>query len=162
MIGSMAELAFDKSTHRKLVTGDIEFERFSRYLRYASLNTFIHLAAVFWDKIVELLEDDSQDRATDWFFQNMTKEEVHWMLAHSGPGLSNTNCSSEVHWRVMKGAVLGAAGSSGAGYSLLRMQSNLTGFTVNESKQSLAEMTEKEQLVVFPSSAKYSKRVYDK
>ena len=34
------------------------------------------------------------------------------MLAHSGPGLSNTNCSSEVNWRVMKGAVLCAAGST--------------------------------------------------
>ena len=65
MIGSMAALAFDKRTHRKLFTGDIEFERFYRYLRNASVNTSIHLAAVFWDKIVELLEDDSQDRAAD-------------------------------------------------------------------------------------------------
>ena len=72
----------------------------------------------------------------------------------------NTNCSSEVLWRTLKGAVLGTAGSSGAGYSHLRMQSNLKLYVENESKQSLAEMTEKEQLVVFPTSAKYSKGVY--
>ena len=42
------------------------------------------------------------------------------MLAHSGLGFSNTNRSSEVYWITLKGAVLGAAGNSGAGYSHLR------------------------------------------
>ena len=112
VVGSAAELAYDKRTHKKLFTGEIKFERFYRYLQYASLNTFIHLVDVFWDKMVELLEDDGQEKAAEWFFHNMTKEEGNWMLAHSGPGLSNTNCSLEVHWRTMKGAVLGAEGSS--------------------------------------------------
>ena len=43
----------------------------------------------------------------------------------------------------MKEAVLGSAGSSGAGYSQLRMQSNLTGFIEDESKKSIPEMAEK-------------------
>ena len=51
------------------------------------------------------------------------------MMAHSGPGLSNTNCSMEVHWRGLKAATLGSAGSSGGGYSQLRVQSNLTGLS---------------------------------
>ena len=93
--GSAAELAYDKRAHRMLFEVKIEFERFYRYLRYASLNTFIHLADVFWDKMVERLEDDIQQRAAGWFFDNMTKKEGHWMLMHSGPGFSNTNCSSE-------------------------------------------------------------------
>ena len=51
----------------------------------------------------------------------------------------------------MKGAVLGAAGSSRAGYSHLQMQSNLTLYIENKSEQSLVEMREKGQLVVFPA-----------
>ena len=85
----------------------------------------MHLVDVFWDKMVERLEENDEPGAAEWFFDSMTKKEGHWMLAHSGPGFSNTNCSLEVHWRMLKGAVLGAAGSSGAGYSHLRMQSNL-------------------------------------
>ena len=84
------------------------------------------------------------------------------MLAHSGPGFSNTNCSLEVHWRMLKGAVLGNAGSSGAGYIHLRMQSNLIGYIENESIQTLEDMMQKRQTVAFPSSAKYSKGVYDR
>ena len=80
-----------------LFTGDIEIERFYRYLRYALVSTFMHLVAVFEDKIIELLEDDEQEDAAVWFAGAMTKEEGHWMLAHAGPGLSNTNCSSEIH-----------------------------------------------------------------
>ena len=76
----VAELADDKRTHRKLFTGEIEFERFYRYLRYASVNTFMHLVAVFEDKIIELLEDDDQEDAADWFAGAMTKKEGHWML----------------------------------------------------------------------------------
>ena len=64
--GEEAEIAHDKKRHKELFTGDIEFERFYRYLQYASLNTFIHLAEVFWDKMIELLEDDSQDKAPSW------------------------------------------------------------------------------------------------
>ena len=124
--GSAAELAYDKRSHRKLFDGEIEFERFYRYLRYASLNTFIHLADVFWDKMVERLEEDEEHRAAKWFLDNMTQKEGHWMLAQSGPGLLNTNCSSEVHWRTLKEGVLGSAGKSGGRYSQLRMQSNLT------------------------------------
>ena len=71
-----------------------------RYLRYTSLNTFIHLAEVFWDKMIKLLEYDHQDKAADWFSESITKEEGHWMLTHSGPGFLNTNCSQEAHWRV--------------------------------------------------------------
>ena len=50
----------------------------------------------------------------------------------------------------MKEVVLGSAGSSGAGYSQLRMQSNLTGFIEDESKKSIAQMAEKGQLASFP------------
>ena len=59
-------------------------------------------------------------------------------------------------------AVLGTAGSSGAGYSHLRMQSNLIGYIENESIQTLKDMMQKKQTVAFPSSAKYSKGVYDR
>ena len=45
----------------------------------------------------------------------MTGAEGHWMMAPAGQGLSNTNCSLEAHWKKMKEAVLGSAGSSGAG-----------------------------------------------
>ena len=62
--------------------------------------------------MIKLLEDEDQDKAADWFAASMTKKEGHWMLAHAGPGFSNTNCSPEVHWRMLKGAVLGTAGSS--------------------------------------------------
>ena len=61
-----AEIAHDKKRHKELYSRDIQFERFYRYLRYASLNTFIHLAEVFWDKMIELLDDESQDKAADW------------------------------------------------------------------------------------------------
>ena len=50
-----AELAYDKNLHRKLFDGAVEYERFYRYLRYASMNTFEHLAAVYWDKLEQLL-----------------------------------------------------------------------------------------------------------
>ena len=149
--GEDAEIAHDKKRHKELFSGDIQFERFYRYLRYASLNTFIHLAEVFWDKMIELLV------GADWFSESMTKKEGHWMLAHKGPGFSNTNCSPEVHWRMLKGAVLGTAGSFGAGYSNLRMQSNVIGYIENESIQTLEDMMQKKQTVAFPSSAKYSK-----
>ena len=59
-------------------------------------------------------------------------------------------------------AILGAAGSSGGGYSQLRMQSNFTGFIEDESKKSIEEMAEKGQLVCFPTEGVYSKAVYDK
>ena len=62
----------------------------------------------------------------------------------------------------MKEAILGAAGSSGGGYSQLRMQSNLTGFIEDESKKSIVEMAGKGQLVCFPTEGVYSKAVYDK
>ena len=68
----------------------------------------------------------------------------------------------EVHWRVLKAATLGSAGSSGGGYSQLRVQSNLTGFIEDESRKSIAEMAEKGQLVCFPTEGVYSKAVYDK
>jgi len=112
--------------------------------------------------MIELLEDERQDKAADWFSESMTKKEGHWMLAHAGPGFSNTNGSLEAHWRMLKGAVLGTAGSSGAGYSHLRMQSNLIGYIENESIQTLEAMMQKKQAVAFPSSAKYSKGVYDR
>ena len=76
----------------------------------------MHLVPVFEDKIIELLEDDTQEDAADWFAGAMMKKEGHWMLAHAGPGLSNTNCSSEVHWRILKGTLLGCAGKAGGGY----------------------------------------------
>ena len=67
----------------------------------------MHLVDVFMDKIIELLEEDHQEWAADWFDEAMTKKKGHWMLAHAGPGFSNTNCSSEVHWRTLKESVLG-------------------------------------------------------
>ena len=42
----VADLAFDRRTHKKLFTGEIEFERFYRYLRCALQNTFMHLVAL--------------------------------------------------------------------------------------------------------------------
>ena len=100
----------------KIFKEEIEFEMFYRYLRYASVNTFIHLVPVFEDKIIELQDDYKQEEAADWFAGAMTKKEGHWMLAHAGPGLSNTNCSSEVNWRIMKEALLGCAGKARGGY----------------------------------------------
>ena len=96
----------------------------------------MHLVAVFEDKIIEKLEDYKQEDAADWFAEAMTKEEGHWMLAYAGPGLSNTNCSSEVNWRIMKEALLGCAGKAGVGYNQLRTQSNLTTFVQNDSRAS--------------------------
>jgi len=60
-------------------------------MQYASLNTFMHLVPVFKNKITELLEDSKEEDAADWFACALTKMEGHWMLAHAGPGLSNTN-----------------------------------------------------------------------
>ena len=42
-----AELAYDKNLYKKLFDGEVEYERFCWYLRYASMNTFIHLDAVY-------------------------------------------------------------------------------------------------------------------
>ena len=42
------------------------------------------------------------------------------------------------------------------------MQSNLTRFIEDESKESVAEMAEKGQLVCFPTVGVYSKAVFDK
>ena len=67
----------------------------------------------------------------------MTGQAVHWLLAHAGPGNSSTNCSSEVYWRILKEAALGTAGRAAGGYSVLRMQSNLTQYIQNDSKASL-------------------------
>ena len=53
-----AEIAYDKKTHRKSFDGAVEYERFYRYLRYAPMNTFKHLAAVYWDKLEQLLRED--------------------------------------------------------------------------------------------------------
>ena len=82
------------------------------------------------------MEDCKEEDAVDWFAGSLTKMEGHWMLAHAGPGLSNTNCSSEVNWRIMKQALLGAAGKAGGGYNHLRTQSNLTTFVQDDSKAS--------------------------
>ena len=51
----VAELDFDKHTHRKLFSGEIEFERFYLFSHYASQNKFMHLVNVFMDKMIELL-----------------------------------------------------------------------------------------------------------
>ena len=60
--------------------------------------------------------------------------------------------------------MIGAVGKAGGGYSQLRMQSNLTLFIENDSKQSLVDMVEKGQVVSlsFPTSGIYSKGIYDK
>ena len=50
-----AEIAYDKKSHMKWFDGAVEYERFCRYLQYASMNTFEHLAAVYWDKLEQLL-----------------------------------------------------------------------------------------------------------
>ena len=55
----------------------------------------------------------------------------------------------------LKEGVLGSAGKAGGGYSQLRMQSNLTLFIENDSKQSLADMVEKGQLVSFSTPGTY-------
>ena len=90
------------------------------------------------------MREDGEPRAVECFKNSLTGKDGCWMMAHSGPGLSNTNCSMEVHWRVLKAATLGSAGSSGGGYSHLRMQSNLTGFIEDESRKSLVEMAERD------------------
>ena len=148
MGGGRAEIAYDKKSQKKFFDGEVEYERFYQYLRYASMNTFEHLAAVYWDKLEQLLREDGEPRAAEWFKNSLTAKDGCWMMAHSGQGLSNTNCSMEVHWRVLKAATLGSAGSSGGGYSQLRVQSNLTGFIEDESRKSIAEMVEKGQLVI--------------
>ena len=76
----------------------------------------MHLVNVFMDKMIELLEDEMQDDAADWFAGATTKEEGNWMLAHAGPGNSDTNCLSEMYWRILKEAVLGTAGRQAGGY----------------------------------------------
>ena len=43
----------------------------------------------------------------------------------------------------VEGGCVGTAGSSGAGYSHLRMQSNLIGYIENESIQTLEDMMQK-------------------
>ena len=161
LFGLVADLAFDKRTHRKLFEGEIEFERFYRYLQYAALNTFIHMAEVFWDEMIELLDDENQPKAAEWFNDAVTKKEGHWMLAHSGQGFSNTNCSLEVHCRTLKWGVPGSSGKAGGGYSPLRKRSNLT-FIKNNSKPSLADMVEKGQSVSFAKIRMYNKGRYDK
>ena len=83
-------MAYDKNLHKKSFDGVVEYERFYRYLRYESMKA-------------------------RWFKDSLTGEDGCWMLAHSGPGLSNTNCSLEVHWRKVKEGILGSAGSSGGG-----------------------------------------------
>ena len=50
----VSELAFDKGTNKKLFTGQIEFERFYRYLRYASLNTFMHRTSMSTSQIMQM------------------------------------------------------------------------------------------------------------
>ena len=69
-----------------MFSGEIEFERFYLYSRYASQNKFMHLVDVFMDKMIEILEDENQDDNTDWFAGAMTKEEGCWMLTLAGPG----------------------------------------------------------------------------
>jgi len=61
-----AEIAFEKRSHRGLISNEFKFERFYRYLRYASQNSFIHLVDVFADKIVELLDEMKQEEALEW------------------------------------------------------------------------------------------------
>ena len=73
------------SAHRKLFSDEFEFEGFCRYLRYASQNSFIHLANVFANKIVELLQDMKQAEALEWFQEMLTGAECIWMICHLGP-----------------------------------------------------------------------------
>ena len=77
LFGLVAELAYDKKKHRKLFEGEIEFERFYRYLWYAALNTFMHLADVFLDTMIKLLKNDNEFKAADCFNDTMTKKEGH-------------------------------------------------------------------------------------
>ena len=65
MLINVVAVAFDKRAHRKMFTGEVEFERYYRYLWYASLNTFMHLVDVFMDKMIKLLEEDDQEDAAD-------------------------------------------------------------------------------------------------
>ena len=81
---------------------------------------------------------------------------------HAGSGLSNTNYSLDINWRIMKETLLGCAGKAGGGYNQLRTQNNLTTFIQNDSRASFKAMAEKGQLVSFPTSATYNKAVYDK
>ena len=57
-----AEIAYYKKSHMKLFDGAVEYERYFWYLRYASMNKFIHLADVYWDKTVQLLLEDNEPR----------------------------------------------------------------------------------------------------
>ena len=158
----MAEISHDKRTHRRLFSGDYEYERFYKYLRFASKNTFMHLAEVYMDKLVELLDDMKQCDAAEWFEKTLTGSEGHYMLCHSGPGLSNCNSSAEVNWRVMKDGSLGDAGRRGSGYSLLRFHGNFGIWIKDNSKKTYADYVDRQILVSFPSGGIYSKMMYDK
>ena len=65
--GPGVELAYDKNLHKKLFDGAVAYERFYRYLRYVSMNTLIYLEEVYWDKMIQLLLEDAEPRAAQWF-----------------------------------------------------------------------------------------------
>jgi len=49
---AVAEIAFDKKTHRALFKGgqaEVDFRRFYKCMQWAAGNTFLHLASVLWD-----------------------------------------------------------------------------------------------------------------
>ena len=98
MVG-FVEIAFEKRSHRGFFTDDFKYERIDCYLRYALQNSFIHLADVYVDKMVGILEKMKQQVAVEWFMETLTCEECNWVICHSGAGFSNCNSSTEVHWR---------------------------------------------------------------
>ena len=108
-----AELAYDKNLHKKLFDSVVEYERFYRYLRYASIhsNTWRQCIGINLNNYCEKMGNQGQRNG----LRIVSGKDGCWMMAHSGPGLLNTNCSMEVHWRVLKAATLGSAGSSGWG-----------------------------------------------
>lgn len=64
----LAVIAFDDiRMHRVLFSNDYEIERFYRYLWFASQNSFLHLADVYVDKIIELLDKLKQAEASESF-----------------------------------------------------------------------------------------------
>jgi len=147
--------------HIDYFNNEFEFQRFHRYLRYASMNPFMHLVDVFTDKIVEMLEDSKQDDAAEWFVKTLTGDEGNWMVCHAGAGFSNCNSSIEVSWRGLKGS-MGEGAKRGAGFSLLRFHGNLVIWIRDNSLKSHARYVDQQWMDSFEGGGNYTKQMYEK
>jgi len=146
---------FEERSHRELFTDEIKFERFYWYLRCASQNSFIHLAYVFTDKMIEVLEEMKQPMALEWFVDTLTGEECNWMICHLGAGFSNYNSSTEVHWRNLRESF----GDAGRSSDLLH--GNFTILIKDNSRKLFARYVDEHWLSAYDSGGNYSKGMYE-